>query len=80
MVTSKAAAWLLLIFVLGALVFSVISMFQGRLDQAVLFTPILFVLYIFGVGMRKKQDQDSSKHEDSDDVETSEPHKPHKHE
>ncbi|MDZ7760682.1 MAG: hypothetical protein U5L00_10550 [Desulfovermiculus sp.] len=56
MTNSKVLAWILLIFVIGAVIFSVVSMYHGRLEQAMLFTPLLFVIYIFGIGVHKKTD------------------------
>ncbi|MFO7877064.1 MAG: hypothetical protein R6U55_10840 [Desulfovermiculus sp.] len=56
MTHSKVMAWILLVFVIGAVIFSVVSMYHGRLEQAMLFTPLLFVLYIFGIGVHKKND------------------------
>lgn len=70
MTDSKVLAWILLILVVGAVIFSVVSMFHGRLEQAMLFTPLLFVLYIFGLGVHKKIDnrpgQDEPESEDEE--------------
>ena len=60
MTDSKVLAWILLILVIGAVIFSVVSMFHGRLEQAMLFTPLLFVVYIFGIGVHKKSDTSQS--------------------
>lgn len=70
MTDSKVLAWILLILVVGAVIFSVVSMFQGRLEQAMLFTPLLFVLYIFGLGVHKKNDNSPGEQEpESEDEE-----------
>ncbi len=66
MTTSKVLAWIALILVIGAVIFSVVSMYHGRMEQAMLFTPLLFVLYIFGLGVQKKMDA-GSKDEESED-------------
>jgi Ca2+/Na+ antiporter len=66
MTDSKVLAWILLILVIGAVVFSVVSMFYGRLEQAMLFTPLLFVLYIFGLGGQKKKDSNFNTKEPED--------------
>ncbi len=63
MTDSKVLAWILLILVVGAVIFSVVSMFHGRLEQAMLFTPLLFVLYIFGLGVHKKIDNSPGEQE-----------------
>jgi len=74
MTDSKVLAWILLILVVGAVIFSVVSMYHGRLEQAMLFTPLLFVLYIFGLGVHKKIDNSNSKKEpESEDEEREEP-------
>jgi Ca2+/Na+ antiporter len=75
MTDSKVLAWILLILVIGAVVFSVVSMFYGRLEQAMLFTPLLFVLYIFGLGTRKKTDISPKDEEDEDQDEADPSHK-----
>ncbi|WP_027370517.1 hypothetical protein [Desulfovermiculus halophilus] len=75
MTDSKVLAWILLILVIGAVVFSVVSMFYGRLEQAMLFTPLLFVLYIFGLGVRKKTDISPTDEEDEDQDEADPSHK-----
>lgn len=70
MTDSKVLAWILLILVVGAVIFSVVSMFHGRLEQAMLFTPLLFVLYIFGLGVHKKIDNSPGEQEpESEDEE-----------
>ncbi|MFO7801604.1 MAG: hypothetical protein R6V55_04850 [Desulfovermiculus sp.] len=69
MTDSKLLAWILLILVIGAVVFSVVSMYYGRLEQAMLFTPLLFVVYIFGIGMQKKNDHSQSEEPQSEDEE-----------
>ena len=66
MTDSKVLAWILLVLVIGVVIFSVVSMFYGRLEQAMLFTPLLFVLYIFGLGVRKKTDISPKDEEDED--------------
>ncbi len=63
MTHSKVLAWILLILVIGAVIFSVVSMYHGRLEQAMLFTPLLFVIYIFGIGVHKKTDNSPSEEE-----------------
>ena len=63
MTDSKVLAWILLILVIGAVIFSVVSMYHGRLEQAMLFTPLLFVIYIFGIGVHKKIDNTSIEEE-----------------
>lgn len=63
MTHSKVIAWILLVFVIGAVIFSVVSMYLGRLEQAMLFTPLLFVIYIFGLGVHKKIDNSSGQEE-----------------
>ncbi len=69
MTDSKVLAWILLILVIGAVIFSAVSMFHGRLEQAMLFTPLLFVVYIFGIGMHKKNDHSQSEEPQSEDEE-----------
>lgn len=54
MTDSKVLAWILLILVIGAVIFNVVSMYHGRLEQAMLFTPLLFIIYIFGIGVHKR--------------------------
>jgi len=74
MTNSKVLAWILLILVIGAVIFSVVSMYHGRLEQAMLFTPLLFVIYIFGIGMHRKTDTDPGEDEpEADDEDTEDP-------
>jgi len=70
MTDSKVLAWILLILVIGAVVFSVVSMYYGRLEQAMLFTPLLFVVYIFGIGVHKKNDNTQSHEKPQSEDET----------
>jgi uroporphyrinogen-III decarboxylase len=70
MTESKVLAWIILILVIGAVIFSIVSMYYGRLEQAMIFTPLLVVLYIFGLGVQKKTDvgprNEESEDEDQD--------------
>ena len=71
MTNSKTTAWILLLLVLAALIFSIVSLFQGRLEQAMLFTPALFVLYVFGLARNKsKQDSSQSTFHSADDTDS----------
>ena len=79
MTDSKVLAWILLILVIGAVIFSVVSMYHGYLEQAMLFTPLLFVIYIFGIGVHKKIDntpmEEEHKTDDEDQNSSSNPKK-----
>ena len=63
MIKNRPLALLMLFLVLIILGHSVISLFQGKFQQAMVMTPLLIIIYVFGLAKKDAPapDQDRAK-------------------
>ncbi|MCF8039138.1 MAG: hypothetical protein K9K79_07465 [Desulfohalobiaceae bacterium] len=63
MIKNRPLALLMLFLVLIILGHSVISLFQGKFQQAMIMTPLLIIIYVFGLAKKdgSAPDQDREK-------------------
>ncbi|MCF8106044.1 MAG: hypothetical protein K9K64_11210 [Desulfohalobiaceae bacterium] len=64
MIRKRPLALLMLFLVLIILGHSVISLFQGKFQQAMIMAPLLIVVYIFGLAKNDDHDPDPNHRED----------------